>query len=86
VAESGYPGFVAHGWFGFFGPAGLPPSITKRLNDIATGMLRDKTIVEKFDSLGIQADPSTPEQFVKFLQEQDRIWATTAKGLNLQLD
>jgi tripartite-type tricarboxylate transporter receptor subunit TctC len=86
VAESGYPGFVAQGWFGFFGPAGLPPSITKRLNDIATGMLRDKSIVEKFDSLGIQADPSTPEQFVKFLQEQDRIWATTAKGLNLQLD
>jgi tripartite-type tricarboxylate transporter receptor subunit TctC len=86
VAESGYPGFVAQGWFGFFGPAGLPPAITKRLNEIATNMLRDKAVVEKFDSLGIQADPSTPEQFVKFLQEQDRIWAATAKGLNLQLD
>jgi tripartite-type tricarboxylate transporter receptor subunit TctC len=86
VAESGYPGFVAQGWFGFFGPAGLPPAITKRLNEIATNMLRDKAIVEKFDGLGIQADPSSPEQFVKFLQEQDRIWATTAKGLNLQLD
>jgi tripartite-type tricarboxylate transporter receptor subunit TctC len=86
VAESGYPGFVAQGWFGFFGPAGLPPAITKRLNEIATNMLRDKAVVEKFDNLGIQADPSTPEQFVKFLQEQDRIWAATAKGLNLQLD
>ena len=86
VAESGYPGFVAQGWFGFFGPAGLPPAITKRLNEIATNMLRDKAVVEKFDSLGIQADPSNPEQFVKFLQEQDRIWAATAKGLNLQLD
>lgn len=86
VAESGYPGFVAQGWFGFFGPANLPPAITKRLNEIATGMLRDKAILEKFDSLGIQADPQTPEQFVKFLQEQDRIWATTAKGLDLQLD
>ena len=86
VAESGYPGFVAQGWFGFFGPAGLPPAITKRLNEIATNMLRDKAVVEKFDSLGIQADPSTQEQFVKFLQEQDRIWAATAKGLNLQLD
>jgi tripartite-type tricarboxylate transporter receptor subunit TctC len=64
----------------------LPPAITKRLNEIATNMLRDKAIVEKFDGLGIQADPSSPEQFVKFLQEQDRIWATTAKGLNLQLD
>jgi tripartite-type tricarboxylate transporter receptor subunit TctC len=86
VAESGYPGFVAQGWFGFFGPAGLPPAITKRLNEIATNMLRDKTVVEKFDNLGIQADPLTPEQFVKFLQEQDRIWAATAKGLNLQLE
>jgi tripartite-type tricarboxylate transporter receptor subunit TctC len=86
VSESGYPGFVAQGWFGFFGPAGLPPAITKRLNEIATSMLRDKAVVEKFDNLGIQADPLTPEQFVKFLQEQDRIWATTAKGLNLQLD
>jgi tripartite-type tricarboxylate transporter receptor subunit TctC len=86
VAESGYPGFVAQGWFGFFGPAGLSPAITKRLNEVATNMLRDKTVVEKFDNLGIQADPLTPEQFVKFLQEQDRIWAATAKGLNLQLD
>ncbi len=86
VSESGYPGFVAQGWFGFFGPAGLPPAITKRLNETATSMLRDKSVVEKFDSLGIQADPLTPEQFVKFLQEQDRIWANTAKGLNLQLD
>ena len=86
VAESGYPGFVAQGWFGFFGPAGLPPAITKRLNEIATNMLRDKAVVEKFDNLGIQADPLTPEQFVKFLQEQDRIWAGTAKGLNLQLE
>jgi tripartite-type tricarboxylate transporter receptor subunit TctC len=86
VAESGYPGFVAQGWFGFFGPAGLPPAITKRLNEVATNMLRDKTVLEKFDNLGIQADPLTPEQFVKFLQEQDRIWAATAKGLNLQLD
>jgi hypothetical protein len=49
-------------------------------------MLRDKLVVEKFDNLGIQADPLTPEQFVKFLQEQDRIWATASKGLNLQLD
>ena len=86
VAESGYPGFVAQGWFGFFGPAGLPPAITKRLNEIATNMLRDKAVVEKFDNLGIQADPLAPEQFVKFLQEQDRIWAATAKGLNLQLE
>jgi tripartite-type tricarboxylate transporter receptor subunit TctC len=86
VAESGYPGFVAQGWFGFFGPAGLPAPITRRLNELATQMLRDKAVTDRFDKLGIQADPSSPDQFAGFLQEQDRIWANTAKGLQLQLD
>lgn len=86
VAESGYPGFVAQGWFGFFGPAGLPAPITRRLNELATQMLRDKAVTDRFDKLGIQADPSSPDQFARFLQEQDRIWALTAKGLQLQLD
>lgn len=86
VAESGYPGFSAQGWFGFFGPAGLPPQITQRLNDIATEMLRDPALRERFDKLGIQPDPSSPAQFARFLQEQDRAWSGVAKGLNLQLD
>ncbi len=86
VAESGYPGFVAQGWFGFFGPAGLPAPITKRLNEIATLMLRDPALLARFEKLGIEADPSSPEQFASFLQQQDRIWATIAKGLSLQLD
>jgi tripartite-type tricarboxylate transporter receptor subunit TctC len=49
-------------------------------------MLRDKAMIERFEKLGIQPDPSSPEQFARFLQEQDRIWAAIAKGLNLQLD
>jgi tripartite-type tricarboxylate transporter receptor subunit TctC len=86
VAESGYPGFVAQGWFGFFGPAGLPTPVVRRLNELATQMLRDKAMIERFERLGIQPDPSSPEQFARFLLEQDRVWANIAKGLNLQLD
>ncbi len=72
VAESGYPGFVAQGCFGFLGPAGLPAPIVKRLNDLATPMLQDKTMIERFEKLGIQSDPSSPEQFAPSPQEQDR--------------
>jgi hypothetical protein len=36
--------------------------------------------------LGIQADPSAPAAFFRYLQEQDRLWAGATKGLNLQLD
>ena len=49
-------------------------------------MLREPAIRERFEKLGIQPDPGTPAQFARFLQEQDRVWAGVATGLNLQLD
>jgi len=80
------PGYSAQGWFGFFGPAGLPAPIVSKLNDVAVAMLREPALLERFDKLGIQADPSRPAQFGRSLQEQDRLWAGATKGLNLQLD
>lgn len=80
------PGYSAQGWFGFFGPAGLPAPIVSKLNDVAVAMLREPALLERFDKLGIQADPSSPAQFARSLQEQDRLWAGATKGLNLQLD
>jgi tripartite-type tricarboxylate transporter receptor subunit TctC len=80
------PGFTAQGWFGFFGPAGLPAPITAKLNEVAVAMLREPALLDRFEKLGIQADPSTPVQFARYLQEQDRLWAGATKGLNLQLD
>ncbi len=80
------PGYTAQGWFGFFGPAGLPAPITAKLNEVAVAMLREPALLERFEKLGIQADPSAPPQFARYLQEQDRLWAGATKGLNLQLD
>ena len=80
------PGYAAQGWFGFFGPAGLPAPITTKLNEVAVAMLREPALLERFEKLGIQADPSPSAQFTRYLQEQDRLWAGATKGLNLQLD
>lgn len=80
------PGYTAQGWFGFFGPAGLPTPIATKLNEVAVAMLREPALLERFEKLGIQADPSAPVQFARYLQEQDRLWAGATKGLNLQLD
>ncbi len=80
------PGYSAQGWFGFFGPAGLPTAITNKLNGVAVAMLSEPALLDRFEKLGIQADPSSPAQFARYLQEQDRLWAGATKGLNLQLD
>lgn len=86
VAESGYPGFTAQGWFGLFGPANLPPRIVEALNKAVTEALRDPEVVSKFEKLGVIPDPSTPATFASFLQVEDRRWGGISKTLNLQLD
>lgn len=86
VAESGYPGFSAQGWFGLFGPANLPPRIVEALNKAVTDALRDPEVVSKFEKLGVIPDPNTPASFASFLQVEDRRWGGISKSLNLQLD
>lgn len=86
VAESGYPGFSAQGWFGLFGPAGLPPKVTAALSKAATDALKDPEVIERLKKLGTEPAPGTPEEFTAFLKEEDKKWASVAKRLNLQLD
>ncbi len=86
VAESGYPGFSAQGWFGLFGPANLPPRVVEALNKATTDALRDPEVIAKFEKLGVIPDPHTPASFASFLQTEDRRWSAVSKSLNLQLD
>ncbi len=86
VAESGYPGFSAQGWFGLFGPAGMPPKITAALSKAATDALNDPEVIERLKKLGTEPAPSTPAAFSIFMKQEDAKWAAVAKQLNLQLD
>jgi tripartite-type tricarboxylate transporter receptor subunit TctC len=86
VAESGYPGFSAQSWFGFFGPAGLPANIVEALNKAASEALRDREIIDRLKKLGTQPAPGSPAAFAEFLAAEDKRWSGVAKGLNLQLD
>jgi len=86
VAESGYPGFSAQGWFGLFGPATLPPKILETLNKAVTDALREPEVVARFEKLGVQSDPQTPTAFAKFLEVESAKWGDVAKSLQLELN
>jgi tripartite-type tricarboxylate transporter receptor subunit TctC len=51
--ESGIPGLYASGWFGLFGPRGLPKEILARLNDAMVKGLADPKVRERFTDLGL---------------------------------
>jgi tripartite-type tricarboxylate transporter receptor subunit TctC len=72
VIESGFPGFEAGSWFGFFAPRGTPEPVIAALN---------KAVNEALPSLEAQmiregADPvgGSPAQFGQFVQKEYEKW------------
>ena len=58
--ETGVPGLYMSGWFGFFGPKGIPADAIARLNGAMSQILADPAIKAKFTELGL--DVATPAQ------------------------
>jgi tripartite-type tricarboxylate transporter receptor subunit TctC len=79
VAESGYPGFEAGSWFGFFGPKGTPREVIAMLNKhvneiIAVPGIEAALIKEGADPVG-----GTPQQFALFVQREFEKWRVVVR-------
>jgi tripartite-type tricarboxylate transporter receptor subunit TctC len=86
VAESGFPGFEAGSWFGFFGPKGISPELVATLNKavneiIAVPAMQARLVKEGADPVG-----GTPEQFAQFIQREYEKWKTVVRESGAQAD
>jgi tripartite-type tricarboxylate transporter receptor subunit TctC len=52
--ESGYPGFVASAWTGFFLPAKTPDEIAETLNVAINEILKDPEVASRLEQLGFE--------------------------------
>ena len=79
MIESGYPGFEASAWFGFFGPKGTPVPVVAKLNKAVNAVIKEPEIEKKMVSEG--ADPVTvsPEQFKSFIAKEFKKWQVVVK-------
>ncbi|MEO7727977.1 MAG: tripartite tricarboxylate transporter substrate binding protein [Burkholderiales bacterium] len=84
VAESGVPGYEASLWYGFVGPARMPPEIVQRLNTEIAAILAQPDTREKLASQGVDARSTTPEEFGRILTSDVARWAKVVKKLGLQ--
>src|SRR5688572_8496980 len=75
VAESGVPGYEASLWYGFVGPARLPPEIVRRLNADISAVLALAEVRERLASQGVDARSSTPDEFARLLAADIERWA-----------
>ena len=86
VAESGLPGYEASLWYGFVGPARMPPEIVQRLNTEIAAILALPDTREKLASQGVDARSTTPEEFARILTADVARWAKVVQKLGLQAE
>jgi tripartite-type tricarboxylate transporter receptor subunit TctC len=79
VAESGLPGYEAVGWFGLLAPAATPQATVTKISADANRVLAEREVREKM--LGLGADPSgdTPEEFARFIRDDQAKWSKLMK-------
>jgi len=75
VAESGLPGYQAVGWFGLLAPAATPRSIVTQLSADVNSVLAQAEMRAKMMALGADPGGNTPEEFARFIREDQAKWA-----------
>ncbi len=86
VAESGVKGYEASLWYGFVGPARMPPEIVQRLNTEIAAILGMPDTREKLASQGVDAKSTSPEEFGRIMVADTARWAKVVQKLGLHAD
>ena len=67
------------GWYGFFGPAGLPQGVLVRLNSELVKALNAPDVRTKLEAAGLIVSPGPPEQFAALLTRSMELYAQAVK-------
>lgn len=82
IAESGYPGFDAGSWFGFFAPKGTPQQVVDLVNREVNATL--PALNEQMLREGAEPVGGTPAQFATFIKGEHDKWAVLVKKFDPQ--
>lgn len=86
IAESGFPGFEAVGWFGVVTPAATPKDVVTKLNSEMLRLLALPDIKDRIISLGAEVVATSPERFDQFNRTQIALWAKVVKASGARVE
>jgi tripartite-type tricarboxylate transporter receptor subunit TctC len=84
VAESGLPGFETSTWFALVAPAGTPHDVLARLNAEVKRALAQGDVKQRFASLGMTAEDSTPEGLDAYIKSEIAKWTKVIKDADIK--
>jgi tripartite-type tricarboxylate transporter receptor subunit TctC len=87
--ETGVPGLYMSGWFGFFGPKGMPKEAVDKLNGAMRQVLADPAVKARFTELGLDvasAEQQTPAGLAAFQKAEIDKWWPIIKASGIKPD
>ncbi|MBY4895448.1 tripartite tricarboxylate transporter substrate binding protein [Cupriavidus sp. AU9028] len=86
IAESGVPNYNSTIWFGLFGPKGLDPQITRKINDAVRVALENPALRQRLLDAGNTPRVESVEQFQATVKNDREKWAKVVKTVGASID
>jgi len=86
ASESGLPGYSAVGWFGLFGPKGMPAALTQRISAEASRALSTRETRERLAVLGAEPEPMSPDAFASYIDADIAKWQRVVRERGITLE
>jgi tripartite-type tricarboxylate transporter receptor subunit TctC len=86
LAESGFPEFEMVSWYGLWGPANLPPAISKQLAEMSSKAMESKSVRDLLVKQGFIPDLIAGDQFAGFLTRELAQYSRIVLISNIQID
>lgn len=78
--EAAVKGYEFSTWYGLVMPAGTPKAIIDRVNAETRKALVSATVREQFGAQGLEASPSSPQEFGAYLKSEVAKWGKVIKA------
>jgi len=84
--EEGFAGVVGDNWAGVLAPAGTPAPVIAKFNAALVTALNEPDLRSRLHNAGVTPAPSTPEQFEKYLHEENARWGKIIRDKGIKGD
>ncbi|HMH17048.1 MAG TPA: tripartite tricarboxylate transporter substrate binding protein [Burkholderiales bacterium] len=84
MIESGVPGYLTGVWWAVMSPRGTPEAIVNRLNAELGRIVKLPDVQEKYASLGVSTEHSTPEYVIEKIKTDTQQFAKVLKAAGVE--
>jgi tripartite-type tricarboxylate transporter receptor subunit TctC len=85
-AEQGFPELTVEEWFGFYAPAKTPANVVAAANAAINAALKDKSVQDSFQVVGLIPFGGTPAEQLKSSQVELERWGPLIKRIGFTVD